>query len=65
MSLFPDCFSRLGKFQCEPYHIQVDPIVPLKKTPYTPVSIYWQTATSRNVNCTPFQASGAYHTLNK
>ena len=31
MSLFPACFQDLGKFQGEPYHIDVDPSVPPRK----------------------------------
>ena len=32
-SLYPDCFTRLGKFQDEAYHIEVDPTVLPKRLP--------------------------------
>ena len=41
--LFPDCFTGLGKFQSEPYHIEVDPWVP-PKMPCRPIPIHKQAA---------------------
>ena len=40
MSLYPDCFTHLDKFQNEPVHTDVDPSIPPKKTPYKPVPIH-------------------------
>ena len=37
MSLFPQCFTGLGKFHVEPYHIEVDPSESPKKTPCRPL----------------------------
>ena len=34
MSSLPDCFTELGKFQDEPYHMQVHSSVMPKKTAY-------------------------------
>ena len=42
MRWFPDCFQSLGKFQGEPYLIEVDPSVPSKMTPCRPVPLHEQ-----------------------
>ena len=41
---FPEILEGLGKFPGKPYHINVDPSVPLKCLPARPVPVHQQTA---------------------
>ena len=40
MSLLQDCFTGLGKFQDEPYHIEAKSSMSHKKIPCRPISIH-------------------------
>ena len=37
LTRYPDNFECIGRFPGSPYHIQVDPNIMLKQTPYRPV----------------------------
>ena len=40
LSYYPDVFWGIGRFPCPPYHIQLDPSVTPKQTPYHPIPVY-------------------------
>ena len=41
---YPDVFEGVGHFPGPPYHIQLDPKVPLKQTPVRPVPVHLKEA---------------------
>ena len=44
MHEYSDVFEGIGKFPGPPYHIQVDPNVTPKQTPYRPIPIHLKEA---------------------
>ena len=44
MARFPDMFKGIGKFPGKPYQIQLNPKVPPKQTPCSPVPIHLKEA---------------------
>ena len=57
VTLFPDCFQCLGKFQGEPYSIKGTQSVPPKKTPCWSVPFHQQGAIGRSTGSRHHQAS--------
>ena len=44
MKYYPDVFEGIGKYPGPPYHIQLDPGVPLKQTPFHPIHVHLKEA---------------------
>ena len=47
---YPDVFEGIGKFPGPTYHIQIDPNVMLKQTPYRPIPIHLKDAFQKENN---------------
>ena len=47
---YPDVFEGIGRFPGLPYHIQLDPSVTLKQTPYHPIPVHLKEAFQQEGN---------------
>ena len=47
---YPDVFEGIGKFLGPPYHIQVDPTITLKQTPFRPILIHLKDEFRKEIN---------------
>ena len=50
MCEYPDVFEGIRKFPGPPYHIQVDPSVTPKQTPFRPITIHLKEAFQKEIN---------------